>query len=93
MLYKDDQTSNVPNNNTENMQNNNPETEPPKKRKKKKESGVKLLIRVLIVVAIIVLGSYLVLWLVAKASNYSSIGAMLQHMFGELDLMWKRITA
>ncbi len=58
---------------------------------KKKGNGARLLIRILVVVAIIVVGVFLILWIVSRAAKYEIIGAMLDHMFGELDLMWKRI--
>ncbi len=60
---------------------------------KKLPKWAKTLIRVVIILAIIALGIFLILFFVAKASRYDSIGSMLQHMFTELWLMWQRITA
>ncbi len=60
---------------------------------KKMPKAVKTLIRVAIILAVIALGIFLILFIVAKASRYDSIGSMLEHMFTELWLMWQRITA
>lgn len=62
-----------------------------KKKKTGKETGVKALIRILITLVIIALGIFLILFLVAKAGRFDSIGSMLQHMWVELSLMWQRI--
>ncbi|MDL2294723.1 hypothetical protein LJC60_08900 [Ruminococcaceae bacterium OttesenSCG-928-D13] len=64
-----------------------------KKKQKGKEGAGKTLIRVLITLLIIAVGIFLVLFLVAKAGRFDSIGSMLQHMFTELSLMWQRISA
>ena len=62
-----------------------------KQRTKKKENAAKAIIRIIITIVIIILGIFLILWAVAKAAKYETIGNMLVHMWGELDLMWKRI--
>lgn len=49
------------------------------------------LLRLIIGILIIVVGVWLVLWIIARASLYSSIGDMLQHMFQHMDIMWKRV--
>jgi len=49
------------------------------------------IIRIVVSVIIIVLGVYLILYLVMRAAKYDSIQAMLQRMFVELELMWQRI--
>lgn len=64
-----------------------------KKAKRNKESVGKVVLRVVISIAIIVVCIIIVLLIVAKASHYDSVGSMLNHMFGELQLMWQRITS
>jgi t-SNARE complex subunit (syntaxin) len=63
-----------------------------KKDKKKKENAGKTALRIIIAIIVIVVGIFLVLFFVAKAAKYDSIGSMLSHMGGELGLMWERIT-
>lgn len=69
------------------------EVSPKEKKKKKKEPGRKLALRIIISVVVIALGIYLILYLVARAAMYDSIGSMLQHMFNELSIMVERILA
>ena len=64
-----------------------------KPKKKNKEPGHKTLLRVIISILIVAVGIYLILFLVARAAMYDSIGSMLQHMFVELSVMWQRILA
>jgi len=59
--------------------------------KKKKSSLLMLLIRTVIALAVIAVGIYIILYLVARAAKYDSIAAMLDSMFVELGLMWQRI--
>lgn len=63
------------------------------KKDKKREGVPKYLLRVIIALVILAVGIFLILFFVAKAARYDSIGAMLQHMGVELQLMWQRITA
>ena len=56
-----------------------------------KETQRKKLIRVLLYLVIIAVGIFAVLLLIAKAALYDSIGSMLRHMWGELQLMGERI--
>ncbi|MDL2253850.1 hypothetical protein LJC49_07245 [Ruminococcaceae bacterium OttesenSCG-928-I18] len=60
-------------------------------KKKNKEPVRKTVLRIVISLLVIALGIFLILFFVAKASLYDSIGSMLSHMFGELNLMWERI--
>jgi hypothetical protein len=60
--------------------------------KKDKEGAHKTLIRVIISIMVIVVGVFLILFFVAKAAKYDSIGAMLENMSTELSLMWQRIS-
>ena len=48
-------------------------------------------IRTVLAIIIIAVGTYLILYLVARAAKYETISAMLQSMFIELELMWQRI--
>lgn len=59
----------------------------------RKEKRRRTMLRVIISVAIIVVGIFLILLLISKAAQYPSIGSMLAHMSEELALMWQRITA
>lgn len=61
------------------------------RKKKKKEKALKTLVRTIIILAIIALGSFAILWVVSRAGKYESIGEMLRQMFVDLDLMWKRV--
>jgi len=63
---------------------------PAKKRKRKRHIGITLL-RLVIALVVIAVGIYLILYIVAYAARYESIGAMLEHMNIELSLMWQRI--
>jgi len=63
---------------------------PAKKRKRKRHIGITLL-RLVIALIVIAVGIYLILYIVAYAARYESIGAMLEHMNIELSLMWQRI--
>ena len=56
-----------------------------------KETRRKKLIRVLLYLVIISVGIFAVLFLISKAALYDSIGSMLRHMWGELQLMGERI--
>ena len=56
-----------------------------------KETQRKKLIRVLLYLVIIVGGIFAVLFLISRAALYDSIGSMLSHMWGELQLMGERI--
>ena len=56
-----------------------------------KESKKKFWLRVLIYVVVIVVLVFLVLFLISRAALYASIGDMLRHMWGELQLMGERI--
>ena len=56
-----------------------------------KESKKKFWLRVLIYVVVIVVLVFLVLFLISRAALYDSIGHMLRHMWGELQLMGERI--
>jgi len=67
-------------------------SEKDKKRDKKKKEGHKTLIRVIIAIVIIVVGIFLILFFVAKAAKYDSIGSMLEHMGTHMGLMWERIS-
>ena len=67
-----------------------PKKDPPKKRKQKRHP-IKSLLRILLALIIIAAGIYLILFIVAYASRYDSIGSMLDRMFEELSLMWQRI--
>jgi flagellar basal body-associated protein FliL len=67
--------------------------EPKKGKDKKKKSGAATILRVIISLIIIILGVILILFLVARAAKYENIAEMLNHMFVEMDLMWKRIMA
>lgn len=64
-----------------------------KKKKKTREGAHWTLVRILVAILILALGIFLILFFVAKASHFDSIGSMLQHMFIELGLMWQRINA
>jgi len=59
--------------------------------KKFKESFWWTLIRIVIALIIIAVGTYLILYLVARAAKYDTIAAMLSSMLVELELMWQRI--
>ena len=63
---------------------------PSKKRKRKKHIGMTLL-RLIIALFVIAVGVYLILYIVAYAAKYETIGAMLESMNIELSLMWQRI--
>lgn len=69
------------------------EEQDPNEEKKKKSDKATLILRIVIAIVIIVVGILLILFFVAKAAKYDTIAAMLEHMGGELALMWKRITA
>ena len=56
-----------------------------------KESRKRFWLRVLIYVVVIVVLIFLVLFLISRAALYDSIGHMLRHMWGELQLMGERI--
>ena len=64
-----------------------------KKARQLKEKNSKRLIRVLITIVVIIVGVFLILWLIAKAANYNTVADMVNVMLGELDLMWTRIQA
>lgn len=64
----------------------------PKKRKGK-DSGLKVLLRIVIALAVIAVGIFLILWIVASVGGYGSIGNLLQFLFGEISMAWQRITA
>jgi preprotein translocase subunit SecF len=61
------------------------------KHEKVKETKRKKLFKVLLYLVIIVVLIIAVLFLVAWAARYPSVGAMLTHMWGELQLMGERI--
>lgn len=65
----------------------------PGKKKKKQRGALGTILRIVIAVVILVVGVFIILFIVAKASHFDSIGTMLQHMFTELGLMWQRINA
>lgn len=73
------------------VQQDSPAPAPPKKKRRGKESGLKTFLRILITLAVIALGIFLILFVVAKAGRFDSIGSMLRHMGVELSLMWQRI--
>ena len=58
-----------------------------------KEKWKRVLLRVIVSLAAIAVGIFIILFCVAKAAQYDSISSMLQHMGGELALMWQRIIA
>lgn len=62
------------------------------KKEKKKKDGLKTLLKVIIAIVVIVVGIYLILFFVAKAAKYDSIGSMLEHMGTHMGLMWERIS-
>lgn len=62
-------------------------------KKIKKEKPRNTLLRILISLVVLALGVYLILFVVAKAGRFDSIGSMLQHMSVEVSLMWQRITS
>lgn len=83
------------------QQNTAAETQPEKEetakrsdrqKQKNKEAGGKTLLRVIISIVVIVVGIFLILFFVAKAAKYDSIGSMLNDMSIDLGLMWERIT-
>ncbi len=55
------------------------------------EEPGKLILRIVISILVIALGIFIILWCVAKAALYESIGDMLRHMWVEWNLMWARI--
>ena len=63
-----------------------------KKHKKKKESLGKRILRIVIYFVIIAILIFAVLTLIAYAAKYPSISAMLNHMWGELQLMGDRVS-
>lgn len=65
----------------------------PKRAKKarNRESWGKTLLRVLASLLVIVLGVWLVLYLVARAAAYPTVLAMLADMWAALQLAWQRI--
>lgn len=58
---------------------------------RKKKKTLKFIVRLIIILAVIALGTFLILWVVMRAGKYESIRQMLDQMFIDLDLMWKRI--
>ena len=58
---------------------------------KKKDSLTKRILRFAIYLIIIAVLIYAVLYVIAFAAHYPSITAMLNHMFGELQLMGERV--
>jgi len=60
-------------------------------KQRKKEPVSKTILRVLIYMSIIAILFFVVLFLISRAALYDSIGSMLQHMWGELQLMGERI--
>jgi len=50
-----------------------------------------LIIKIVAAILIISVGTFLILYIVARAAKFESIGAMLQSMFIELELMWQRV--
>ncbi len=63
----------------------------PEKPRKKRDK--KTVLRVIIALVIITVGIFLILFLVAKAARFDSVGSMLEHMGTELSVMWQRIIA
>jgi len=62
-------------------------------RGKARKTVLATLFRVIISLIVIVIGVYLVLYVVSVAARFESISAMLQSMRIELDLMWQRIVS
>jgi len=64
---------------------------PQEKDKVKKQNIIMLIIKIVIAVIVIAVGTFLILYIVARAAKYESIGAMLQSMLIELEIMWQRV--
>jgi len=62
-----------------------------KRRNKRKRSPLMSLLRLVIALIIIAVGVFGILYIVALAAKYPTIGAMLDSMWVELELMWQRI--
>ena len=60
---------------------------------KKGEEPMKRVLRIVISILIIALGIFIILWAVAKASLFGSIGEMLRRMGTDLQVMFARITS
>lgn len=56
-----------------------------------KEPMTRMLLRVMLSIAVIAAGTWLILFCVARAAQYDSIAAMCRHMASELALIWQRI--
>jgi flagellar basal body-associated protein FliL len=80
-----------PESNIESPAENTENKEPPKKKKKKKRGPLWTLLRILIALVLIAVGTALILYIVALAAKYESVAAMLRSMLVELELMWQRI--
>ncbi len=57
------------------------------------EEPMKRILRIVISILIIALGIFIILWAVAKASLFGSIGEMLRRMGTDLQVMFARITS
>jgi len=64
---------------------------PEKKENEKKRRILILIIKIVVVILLIAIGTFLILFIVARAAKYETIGAMLQSMLIELELMWQRV--
>jgi len=58
---------------------------------KKQRNMFMLLIRIIVTILIIAAGTLLILYIVARAAKYESIGVMIQSMLIELELMRQRV--
>jgi len=59
---------------------------------KKNRSLLLTIVRIVVSIIVIVIGVYLILWLVSRAAKYETISEMLGHMWEHLQIMWERIT-
>ncbi len=50
-------------------------------------------VKVIISVAVIIIGITLLLFIASKLLGFASIWELIHHMGGELGLMWERITS
>ena len=62
-----------------------------KKSPVKHEALVKTLVRIIISIAIIAGGIFIVLYIISVAGQFESMGSMIRHMLSELQLMSERI--